>query len=224
MGDLVETDLCVIGAGSSGLAVAAGAGTAASSGRFRPLDQAGIPWRRITSDGGLLPSRELDEVLGLTGPAGDVLIDNRTGKNGRHWHDGIVPPVRLRSPLATTTVNDADRLARDPAMRCIVGGNAVNGRAASTSQMGRFETGLLATDENLAASSDLGGTWINRVHDRRPPRTIVLDMDSSASPTYGAHEGTAYNGHFGCTCYHPSFVLNQFGDLEGCALRPANVQ
>ena len=98
MGDLVETDLCVIGAGSSGLAVAAGAGTAASSGRFRPPDQARIPWRRITSDGGLLPYRELDDVLGLTGPAGDVLIDNRTGKDGRHWHDGIVPPVRLRSP------------------------------------------------------------------------------------------------------------------------------
>ena len=98
MGDLVETDLYVIGAGSSGLAVAAGAGTAASSGRFRPPDQARIPWRRITSDGGLLPYRELDDVLGLTGPAGDVLIDNRTGKDGRHWHDGIVPPVRLRSP------------------------------------------------------------------------------------------------------------------------------
>jgi hypothetical protein len=125
--------------------------------------------------------------------------------------------------VATTTVNDADRSARDPAMRCIVGGNAVNGRAASTSQMGRLETALLATDENLAALSDLGGTWIDRVHDQRPSKTIILDMDS-ASPTYGEQEGTAYNGHFGCTCYHPSFGLKQFGDLEGCALRPGNVQ
>jgi hypothetical protein len=31
------------------------------------------------------------------------------------------------------------------------------------------------------------------------------------------------NGHFGCTCYHPLFVFNQFGDLERCALRPGNV-
>jgi hypothetical protein len=26
---------------------------------------------------------------------------------------------------------------------------------------------------------------------------------ASVSPTYGEQEGTAYNGHFGCTCYHP---------------------
>ena len=32
-----------------------------------------------------------------------------------------------------------------------------------------------------------------------------------------------YNGHFGCTCYHPLFVFNQFGDLERCALRPGNM-
>src|SRR5271165_5510796 len=52
---------------------------------------------------------------------------------------------------------------------------------------------------------------------------VVLDMDSSESPTYGAQEGNAYNGHFGCTCYHPLFVFNQLGDLERCALRSGNV-
>jgi hypothetical protein len=40
-------------------------------------------------------------------------------------------------------VNDADRLGRDPAMRWIVGGRAVTQNAASTSQMGRFETEVL---------------------------------------------------------------------------------
>jgi hypothetical protein len=38
-------------------------------------------------------------------------------------------------------------------------------------------------------------------------------MDSSVSATYGHQQGTAYNGHFGCTCYRPLFLLNQFGDL-----------
>ena len=46
-------------------------------------------------------------------------------------------------------------------------------------------------------------------------------MDSSESPTYGEQEGSAWNGHFGCTCYHPLFVFNQFGNLKRCVLRPA---
>ena len=58
---------------------------------------------------------------------------------------------------------------------------------------------------------------------RRPPDGIILDMDSSESPTHGQQEGSAWNGHFGCTCYHPLFVFNQFGDLERCVLRPGNV-
>src|SRR5262249_11306009 len=40
-------------------------------------------------------------------------------------------------------VNDAERLCRDPAMRWVVGDRAPMGRAASASQMGRFETGWL---------------------------------------------------------------------------------
>ena len=38
-------------------------------------------------------------------------------------------------------VNDADRLGRDPAMRWIVGGKAVERDAASTSRGGRPERG-----------------------------------------------------------------------------------
>ena len=58
-----------------------------------------------------------------------------------------------------TCSNDADRLGRDPAMRWIVGGKAVERGGASTSQMGRFETELLANNENLAALADLSGMW-----------------------------------------------------------------
>ena len=34
---------------------------------------------------------------------------------------------------------------------------------------------------------------------------------------------SVWNGHYACTCYHPLFVFNQFGDLERCALRAGNV-
>ncbi|MHC4067587.1 MAG: IS1380 family transposase, partial [Planctomycetota bacterium] len=178
---------------------------------------------RVTSDAGLLAYRELDDALGLTAFAGDLLADSRSGKNGWHGIVGLLRQSVYGRLAGYEDVNDADRLGRDPAMRWIVGGKAVERGGASTSQMGRFETELLATDDNLAALADLSGKWIDRVHDRNPPKLIVLDMDSSVSPTYGEQEGTAYNGHFGCTCYHPLFLFNQFGDLERCSLRPGNV-
>ena len=64
--------------------------------------------------------------------------------------------------------------------------------AASISQMGRFETEWLATDDNLAALTDLPGVWIDRVYDPMPPKMIKLDLDSSESPTYGEQEGSVY--------------------------------
>jgi hypothetical protein len=178
---------------------------------------------RITSDAGLLAYRELDDALGLTGMVGDELVDARTGKNSQRAMAELFRQSVFGRLGGYEDVNDADRLGRDPAMRWIVGGRAVAKAAASTSQMGRFETEFLATDQNLAALVDLSGQWIDRVHERHPPKMIVLDIDSSVSPTHGDQEGTAYNGHFGCSCYHPLFVFNQFGDLERCRLRPGNV-
>ena len=178
---------------------------------------------KVTSDAGLLPYRELDDALGLTDMAGDVFTDTRRGKNACHGLVGQFRQSVFGRLGGYDDVNDADRLSLDPAMRWIVDGKAVERQAASTSQMGRFETEVLATEENLAALADLSGQWIDKVHDRHPPTKIVLDMDSSVSPTYGDQEETAYNGHFGCTFYHPLFLFNQFGDLELCSLRPGNV-
>jgi hypothetical protein len=58
---------------------------------------------------------------------------------------------------------------------------------------------------------------------RRPGDRIILGMDSSVSETYGRQEGSAYNGYFECTCYHPMFCFNQDGDLERALLRSGNV-
>ena len=109
-------------------------------------------------------------------------------------------------------VNDAERPRHEPTMRWIIGGNVTRGSAASPSQIGRFEMQWLAASMNLSALADLSGQWIDLVRDRRPPRGIVLDTDSSVIPTHGEQEMSVWNGYYACTCYHPLFVFNQFGD------------
>ena len=176
---------------------------------------------QISSDGGLLPYRELDEMLGLSGLAGEAVSELRRGKNTRHLLTGLLRQSVYARLAGYEDVNDAERLCRDPVMRAIVERKWLDGMAASSSQIGRFETAWLAREDNLAALTDLSGAWIDRV--RSGSKTIVLDIDSSVSPTHGEHEGSSYNGHFACTCYHPLFALNQFGDLERCVLRPGHV-
>ena len=99
----------------------------------------------ISSDGGLLLHRELDDALGLTDMAAGLLADMRTGRNGRHRFAGLLRQSVFSRLAGYEDVNDADRLCRDPVMRQIIGGRAVNMGAASASAMGRFETEMLET-------------------------------------------------------------------------------
>ena len=137
--------------------------------------------------------RELDDTLGLTALASNVLADSRTGKNG--WHDvvGLLRQSVYGRLAGYEDVNDADRLGRDPAMRWIVGGKAVERGGASTSQMSRFETELLSKDENLTSLADLSGLWIDRVHDRRPPGCCRLHTATVlANPPRSESAGTKH--------------------------------
>src|SRR4051794_41978564 len=79
---------------------------------------------KITSDGGLLTCRELDDTLGLRETAGEGLTDTRTGANGRHTLLGQFRQSVFGRLAGYEDVNDADRLGHDPAMRCVVGGRA----------------------------------------------------------------------------------------------------
>jgi len=150
-----------------------------------------------------------------------MVADTRTGKNGRHALVGLLRQSVFGRLAGYEDVNDAERLRHDPAMRWIVDGKAAQGSAAESD--GPLRDAMARRPKNFAALADLSGQWIDLVHGRRPPCSIVFDMDSSVSPTYGEQENSVWNGHYACTWYHPLFVFNQFGDLERFALRPGNV-
>jgi hypothetical protein len=157
-----------------------------------------------------------------TDTAADELQDTRTGRNTRHGLAALLRQSLFGRLAGYEDLNDAQRLRVDPALRTVVGGRARGHAAASTSEIGRFETETLTTRENLNRLLDLSGQWIDRAHRHRKLTRLVLEMDSSVSETHGQQQGSAFNGHFGCTCYHPLFIFNQFGDLERVMLRRGN--
>jgi len=152
---------------------------------------------KVTSDAGLLAYRELDEAFGLTDMSGLELSDQRIGKNTQHSLTALLRQSIYGRLAGYEDTNDADRLCVAPAMRQVVGGRAKNHTAASTSQMGRFETEILTQPNNLKVSMSLPGKWVDQVQRRKALAKLILDLDSSDSSTYGNQEGSVYNGHFG---------------------------
>src|SRR5690349_7934438 len=74
----------------------------------------------ITSDGGLLAYRELEDTFALADTGAERLADARTGKNGRHRLAGLLRQSVFGRLAGYEDVNDAERLCRDPAMRWVV--------------------------------------------------------------------------------------------------------
>lgn len=178
---------------------------------------------KVTTDAGLLAVRELDGVLSLTGMAGVMIQDGRTGRNISHELAGLLRQSVYARLAGYEDVNDHERLFRDPAMRAVIGKKALGRNATSSQTVSRFKTEILTREENLEALANINHAWVSKAMRATCTKKVILDMDSSESPVHGSQEGSEYNGHFLSRCYHPLFCFNQFGDCEGAMLRPDNV-
>jgi hypothetical protein len=177
----------------------------------------------VTSDGGLIAVRELDEQLGLTEMAGEYLVDSRPGRNIQHELVELLRQSVYSRLAGYEDVNDANQLRNDPALRAVLSERALEKTGSSDSTLGRFETEILTLNNNLEKMDKMLFKWIEKVDTVREVKEIVLDLDSSESPVYGNQEGSAYNGYFGTSCYHPLFCFNQYRDALKAKLRPGNV-
>jgi hypothetical protein len=178
---------------------------------------------RVTSDGGLIVVRQLDERLGLGELIAQHLTDSRRGKNTQFSLADLLRQSVYSRLAGYEDVNDAERLSQDPTFRLIGSAKIWERGAALTSRLQSFETEMLTEDWNFAGLARINRELIGRVEAADSPQRVILDMDSTEIPVYGQQEQSAYNGHFESTCYHPLLLFNREGDCLAAKLRPGNV-
>ncbi len=177
---------------------------------------------RVTSNGGLILVRELDERLGFGELVEQHLTDSRANNARLSFTDLLRQSVYSRL-AGYEDVNDAEGLSQDPALRLIGSEKIWDRGAALTSRLQTFETELLAEEENFAGLARVNRELIGNAEAINSPHRTVLDMDSTEIPVYGEQENSAYNGHFESSCYHPLLLFNREGDCLAAKLRPGNV-
>src|SRR6202022_1240721 len=129
---------------------------------FNPALKVEFQGSRVTSDGGLILVREMDQRLGFSDLIAQHITDPR-GKNTQFPLADLVRQSVYRRLAGYEDVNDAERLSHDPTFRLIGSEQIWERGAALTSRVHSFETELLTQDQNLK-----GLTAINRA----PPARV----------------------------------------------------
>ena len=177
---------------------------------------------RVTSNGGLILVRELDERLGLGKLIDEHLTDSRRGANKKFPLADLLRQSVYSRLAGYEDLNDAVRISADPTFRLIGSKKNWDRGGALTSRLQSFEAELLASDENLLGLMAVNRELVAQAEAPDGSDRVVLDMDSTESPVHGQQEGSAYNGHFESVCYHPLLLFNQHGDGLAAKLRPGN--
>jgi hypothetical protein len=136
---------------------------------------------RVTSDGGLVLVRDLDERLGLSELIEQHLTDSR-GKNTQLPLADLLRQSVYSRLAGYEDVNDAERLSQDPTLRLISSEKIWERGAALTSRLQSFETEVLARDENLAGLEVINRELIAQAEAIDSSQRVVLDMDSTEIP------------------------------------------
>ena len=183
----------------------------------------------MSSDGGGLLLKAVDEELGLTEALANCLRDDRQPGKVKH---SLLEAMRQRVfgiALGYPDANDFQALANDPIHKLLVGRDPINGeRLASQPTISRMENSVGRVDLYRMGKT-LSETVLRR-HKRRLGRKakrIILDFDPTDDPTHGQQQFSFFHGYYDTYCYLPLVGTVQFNrekkqHLLCSVLRPGN--
>jgi hypothetical protein len=178
---------------------------------------------RLTSDGGLPWLAEADTALGLCALIAHYVPEWRT-RTATHSLETLVRQRVFQIACGYEDQDDADTLRQDPLLKLVCGRLPDTGAPlASQPTLSRLDNALDRRACYHLAVALVELYLRERERDGQPTR-ILLDLDGTDDPTYGAQEGTAYHAFYGQHMYHPLLIFD--GDTQQlitAVLRPGNV-
>jgi Transposase DDE domain group 1 len=173
---------------------------------------------QLSSDGGLLALREVEQRLDLAERLATCIDDPRASERVRH---GLADILRFRMLMIAAGYedgNDADSLRHDPVFKLAL--NQLPDGAALCSQptISRLEN-LPNTRALLRMARAMVGLYCDSF--RQVPRRIVLDVDDTFDAVHGEQQLRLFNAHYDEYGFQPIVVFDGEGRPVTAMLRPA---
>lgn len=193
----------------------------------------------LSSDGGVIALREIDERLKITESLVDNIDDPRDQNTITYLLSELIRTRLYLIAQGWNDADDADSLRHDPAFATAV--SQQKGQTPLKPENVKFKVpDGLASQPTLSRLTEILSTEKNRKAVRknlienarcsiigtrkRRYRYYTIDIDSFPIETYGHQVGSKYNGYYKYTCYHPLVaMLAETGDILDIKLRPGNV-
>ena len=176
----------------------------------------------LSSDGGMLFLRQIDEGLGISRSLARCFYDARNPLFIEHSLRELLAQRLLGLAAGYEDLNDHNLLRLDPLFAVAVGKEDPlgSGRApqdqgkalASASTLNRLELGNNKNTRchKISANHEAIEDSLVRMGVRCLPKDsleVIIDLDTTDDPLHGHQEGRFFHGFYGCYCYLPLFAF-----------------
>lgn len=179
---------------------------------------------KLSNDGGSLSSdtgeflfREFDDKIGFF----KTLMKHLKLKDNRqyyvHSNEQLLRQKMYQMIAGYSEDDAADHLTNDPVFTQVVETEALASQPSLSRLFQRFD------NKSLEQLNQANQELLDKIHQYRDAKSIILDLDSTHADTYGDQEDTAFNAHYGTIGFHPLVCFDGVtGDFIKAKLRPGN--
>jgi len=178
----------------------------------------------LTSDGGALLLRKVEELSGIIRQLAACFTDHRNPDLIEHTVTDLIAQRVYGLALGYEDLDDHDDLCHDPLLAAVVGKLDPTGQArrrrrdrgkalAGKSTLNRLELTPVGADQDsrykevVCKTRDVERLLVTlflQAHGA-PPERIVLDLDATDDPIHGHQLGRFFHGYYKSYCYLPLY-------------------